>query len=244
MVGWKAATLVAVSAVVGFFSSRASAACDVDYNTTLPGYIECFPYAGSTRTLDDHEFTGVIGSDDSGQWVGWRDDTLGECTGWDWLGPVEGFSYGTRFSGSYGNDFVVTVSEPGEWFCGFPLNPPVLNGHLVTMGNGWYSFENDGADSYVSYLTDRVNFDGTRVGGSVYAWTESPGSINLSDGGDTLIVGYGASWAVINTGGGDDQLVINHPDLGPNCGGGWDMFNGEGMSTECEYSCANWPFDC
>lgn len=244
MVGWKAATLVTVGAVVCLWSDRALAWCDVDNNVTLDGYIECGPNAGSTGFTDDHAFTALIGSDPWGQWVAWHDDTLDECTGWDWLGPVDGFSYNTRFTGGYGNEFYVTVSESGEPFCGYPLDPPVLNGHLMTMGNGWYSLmENDGYDSYVSYLTDRVNFDGY-TSASTYVWTESPGMLHLSEGGDMLIVGAGASWAWIWTYGGDDQLVLNHANLDPDCGDGWDMFNGEGTSENCEYSCPNWPFDC
>ena len=240
MVGRKTVSLVAMSVAAYLWSNRALAVCDVDHNVTLDGYIECWPYANG---YSNHNFSAVIGSDLWGQWVAWRDDTLGECTGWDWLGDNSGFSYHTRILGIYGDDFISTVAEPGEVVCDYSLDPPYLNGKLLTMGNGWYSFDGDGYDSFVSYLTDRVNFDGV-WSRSNYVWTESPGLINLSEGGDSLIMGYGASWAFIWTNGGDDQLVLNHPDLDPDCGDGYDMFNGEGTSENCEYSCPNWPFDC
>ena len=229
----------AVAAAFFLCSARARASCDEDLNSSTPGAIECAPNAVGNNL---HEFLAVIGSDEWGQWIGWLNLSLNECAGWDWIGPVEGFGQDTRVVSMYGNDWFETVAETDQWFCGFPLDPPVTDGHILSMGSGLYSWtEGGGYDTYVSHLASRTNFYGFTLD-SAYVWNENVSFMLLSDGGDTVI--SGGSFVLIGSYAGDDQIISSSPVAWVDCGDGWDMFNGPDEGTNCEYSCPNWPFDC
>jgi hypothetical protein len=231
----------AVAAVFYLWSGQAHAHCNEDPNFTInPGGIECWPDLSGSN---NHDVLAVIGSDDSGQWIGWFDMSTNECAGWDPVGSVQGFSQDIRLASQYGNDWFETVVEPGTWFCDFPLNPPVTNGYVLYMGNGLYSQEGGGYDTFISHIASRTNFTGLTLDGT-YIWTENVGFMLLSDGPDTVVAG--TSYVYVATYAGDDEIISSSSTAEVSCGDGWDLFNGPGFSAGCEYSCADWPFntDC
>jgi hypothetical protein len=214
---------------------NARAWCDVDENFGQgTAYIECGASGGNGEVNND--ILGVVGSDPWGQWIGWLDMTTGECLGWDQIGSTTGFNSHTRLIGYAGDDFFVTVSSPGEVFCGYPLDPPVANGHLLTMGASYYSIPAymEGSDSFVSYMSTQTNFTCPECTG-LYVWTEAYGLVDGSPGGDAIIKAAGSgTWNVVWANDGDDEIWDNTTFSSIDCGFGNDTYHGFSSNSNCE----------
>src|SRR5688500_8615249 len=66
---------------IGLWSKEASAYCE-EQPDQLTGFYNCWPNHPPDNTW--HSYTAVIGTDptDNNQWIGWFDETTGQCDGW------------------------------------------------------------------------------------------------------------------------------------------------------------------
>jgi hypothetical protein len=173
--------------------------------------------------------TAYIGSDASGQWIAWKNQTTGACA-WHWIGDTTGINDNYFVAGGKGNDNLNVVTTTVT-FCGFSIAAPLYNGHYVAI-NGI-----EGNDSVWSTGTS----DTSLIGGLGNDWLVSGrGNAYLQgDAGNDKIWATGSGSGGIQDGADEDDCLLISKTSSPmqtTCGNGNnDRWSGPGTRPlDCE----------
>ena len=170
-----------------------------------------------------------IGSDPEGQWIGWQNQTTGECA-WDWIGDTTGINDDYLVASGQGNDSLV-VQTTLATFCGYPIGIPRYNGHVLDL----YGYGGN------DFLSSPTTLNTSIFGGEGNDWITSGNGIATLKGfnGDDLILASGSGFGGRYYGEAGNDCLFIKPTLAPalmTCGDGTaDRWSGPGTRpATCE----------